>query len=122
MTTPTPDPYRILGVTAVASDDDLDHAFRGLVRRHHPDTRSSSESAADADQRLQEILTAYAMLRDPVRRAAYDRTRAGPASVARMPAHPPRLSFPAQPSPPVRIRPPICAGPVHWTPPPRRAG
>jgi hypothetical protein len=50
---PDPDPYAVLGVTTEASDDDLDHAFRGLARQHHPDTRPS-EPEPDADQRLQE--------------------------------------------------------------------
>lgn len=63
----------MLGVTAEASDDDLDQAFRGLIRQDHTDTRSP-EPETDADHRLQEILTAYTTLRDPIRRAAYDRT------------------------------------------------
>ena len=70
---PDPDPYDVLGVTAEASDEDLDEAFRGLVRRHHTDTRSP-QPEPDADHRLQEILTAYTTLRDPIRRAAYDHT------------------------------------------------
>jgi curved DNA-binding protein CbpA len=90
MTSPLPDPYAILGVAAEASDDDLDHAFRGLVRQYHPDTRTS-ESDNDADQRLQEILTAYATLRDPIH-AAYDRSRARPAPASRAPTPRPRFS------------------------------
>ncbi|MFC6160161.1 J domain-containing protein [Kribbella jiaozuonensis] len=66
---PDLDPYDVLGVTAEASDEDLDHAFRALIRQH-TDTLSPGP---DADQRLREILTAYTTLRDPVRRAAYDR-------------------------------------------------
>jgi curved DNA-binding protein CbpA len=108
---PAPDPYAVLGVTTEASDDDLDHAFRGLVRQHHPDTRPS-EPESDADQRLQEILNAYATLRDPVRRAAYDRTRARPAGPTSTP--PPRPRFRAAP----QACTPIRVGPVHWEPPP----
>jgi curved DNA-binding protein CbpA len=116
MIAPLQDPYTILGVTAKASDDDLYHAFRGLVRQHHPDTRASSESDNDADQRLQAILTAYATLRDPIRRAAYDRTRARPATANR--AQQPRPTAP-QTSAPIRVGPAIRVGPVHWEPPPR---
>jgi curved DNA-binding protein CbpA len=115
---PFPDPYAILGVTAEASDDDLDHAFRGLVRQHHPDTRTPAESDADADQRLQEILTAYATLRDPTRRAAYDRPRARPATANSAPTLQPRLPGAPQTSGPIRVGPAIRVGPVHWEPPP----
>jgi curved DNA-binding protein CbpA len=122
MTAPVPDPYAILGVTAEASDDDLDHAFRGLVRQLHPDTRTPSESDDDADRRLQEILNAYATLRDPITRAAYDRARARPAAANRAPSLRPRspasLASPRNASP-IRVGPAIRVGPVRWEPPPQ---
>jgi hypothetical protein len=121
-----PDLYTVLGLTAGASDEELQHAFRGLVRQHHPDTRHPTASGADADVRLHQIITAYDTLRDPVSRAAYDRTRSGPeaASNART-SHPP---FPTAPptSAPIRLgsaihaQPAIRVGPVHWEPPPPR--
>jgi DnaJ-class molecular chaperone len=113
---PVPDPYRILGVTAAASDDDLDHAFRGLVRRHHPDTRTPSEPDAEADRRLQELLTAYATLRDPIRRAAYDRARTGNTT---QPA--PRFTTGEQTPATTWVEPAIRVGPVRWEPPPQEA-
>ncbi len=119
MTAPPPtDPYVILGVVAEASDDDLDHAFRVLVRQLHPDTRTSSEPDTDADLRLQQLLNAYTTLRDPIRRAAYDRTRAKPAKTRRAPT--PRPRFPAAPqtSVPIRVGSAIRVGPVHWDPEP----
>jgi curved DNA-binding protein CbpA len=109
-----PDPYAILGVSATVSADDLDHAFRGLVRRHHPDTRTPDAAAPDADRRLQEILAAYATLRDPVRRAAYDRLRIGPATAAQ--ASTERVTAPKH-----RTEPAIRVGPVRWRPFPRDA-
>jgi curved DNA-binding protein CbpA len=117
MTSPLPDPYAILGVAAEASDDDLDHAFRGLVRQYHPDTRTS-ESDNDADQRLQEILTAYATLRDPIH-AAYDRSRARPAPASRAPTPRPRFSAAPRTSAPIRVGLAIRVGPVHWEPSPQ---
>lgn len=120
---PRPDPYAILGVSTTVSDDDLDQAFRGLVRQHHPDTRAPQEAAADtdADRRLQEILTAYAMLRDPVRRAAYDRIRIRPATVndtspGRSQASARRVTVPRP-----LTEPAIRVGPVRWEPAPRDA-
>jgi curved DNA-binding protein CbpA len=110
---PLSDPYVILGVTAEASDDDLDHAFRALVRQLHPDTRTSSEPDADADLRLQQLLDAYATLRDPIRRAAYDRDRVKPASTRRAPIPEPRFP-PTQTSVSIRREPAIRVGPVRW--------
>ncbi|WP_133977659.1 J domain-containing protein [Kribbella voronezhensis] len=106
-TRPIPDLYAILGVPATASDDELDRAFRRLVRRLHPDTRTSSGPDAAADQRLQEILAAYDCLRDPVRRAAYNRTR---------PATTPRPHVRVTPRAPLRIKPALRVGPVRWQP------
>ena len=114
MTAPLPDPYAILGVTAKASDDDLDHAFRGLVRQLHPDTRTPSDADADADQRLQQILTAYATLRDPSRRAAYDLTRVKPATS-------PHVQAARRTSTTPRVEPAIRVGPVRWQPPTQRS-
>jgi curved DNA-binding protein CbpA len=116
-TSPIPDPYAILGVTPDATDDDLDHAFRSLVRQLHPDTRTPSEPDADADRRLQELLTAYATLRDPLRRATYDRAR--PATANTAPTPQPRVRHAPRTPAPVRVGPAIRVGPVHWDPPPQ---
>jgi DnaJ-class molecular chaperone len=103
---PVPDLYAVLGITAAASSDELHHAFRGLVRHHHPDTRHDSMPGADADLRLQQILTAYATLRDPVRRAAYDSLSRRPPTGGSAP--PPRTATTSDS--------PIRVGPVHWIP------
>jgi curved DNA-binding protein CbpA len=105
----TPDPYGVLGVADDASDEELDRAFRVLVRRLHPDTRGAAGPDAEADRRLQELLTAYASLRDPLRRAAYDRTRSTPTTRNRT-ANPPTASARATGRPDIRV------GPVRWVP------
>jgi curved DNA-binding protein CbpA len=47
------------------------------VRALHPDTRATQQSALQpADEQLQRVLAAYALLRDPERRARYDRETA----------------------------------------------
>lgn len=65
------DLYGVLGVTPTVSARELEHAFRILVRQYHPDTRGA-DAAGTADRRLEQILAAYAVLRDPVTRSAYD--------------------------------------------------
>jgi len=111
MTTKRPDIYTILGVPPDASPAQISHAYRALLRRHHPDTRTTpddqSQNAA-ADTTLQQVLAAYAVLHDPARRADYDRE-------ARPRRHPaPR----AAQQPPNHERaygqPPLVAGPVRW--------
>ncbi|GAB2642654.1 J domain-containing protein [Kribbella swartbergensis] len=123
---PAFDPYVILGVTADASSDDLLRAFRELVRQHHPDTRRPdtrrpAEPDSDADVRLRQILAAYDILRDPARRAAYDRAH------VRQPPPPQAVSIQVRPAAtragPWTTRRPsaIRVGPVRWRPlPPDR--
>lgn len=70
------DPYRVLGVPSAATAEQIASAYRRLARRHHPDV--SPESGAE--QRMAEINAAWTLLRDPTRRAAWDRSQGiGPA-------------------------------------------
>lgn len=61
------DPYRILGVHPGASDADIREAYRARARRLHPDV--VGEAGLDDMRALNE---AWAVLKDPDRRAAYD--------------------------------------------------
>lgn len=69
------DAYAVLGVDPECSQAELKAAHRRLVRRHHPDAAPPGERAA-ATRRMQEINVAYALVRDPARRARYDALRA----------------------------------------------
>jgi curved DNA-binding protein len=51
------DPYRVLGVAREASPEELQDAYRRLVKLHHPDRGGSAE-------RFLEIQAAYAAVRD----------------------------------------------------------
>ena len=77
------DPYQVLGVPPTASRTQITRAYRERLRAHHPDTRPAQASEA-ADDGLQEVLAAYALLRDPARRAEYDRRAAGRTTKARV--------------------------------------
>ncbi|HWD82302.1 MAG TPA: J domain-containing protein [Kribbella sp.] len=67
-----PDLYEALGVPSGVTGAELDHAFRVLARRLHPD---SGRDGGDGEA-FQRVLAAYAVLRDPVARGKYDQRRA----------------------------------------------
>ena len=69
------DPYAVLGVPSTASQAEITHAYRTRLRSHHPDTRDAPSSRW-ADDHLRDVLAAYALLRDPARRADYDHATA----------------------------------------------
>ncbi|MCU1517379.1 MAG: molecular chaperone DnaJ [Pseudarthrobacter sp.] len=91
-----PDHYAALRVRASASQQEISRAYRSLMRTLHPDVGSGHLAGATADEdaaaqahgtladELQGIMQAFAVLRDPARRAAYDRRIAA----ARRPPHP----------------------------------
>src|SRR3990170_5423367 len=72
------DPYRVLEVGHAASDSQIKRRWRDLAREHHPDRAAGDgEEAARLTARMARINAAYDVLRDPVRRAAYDSSPAG---------------------------------------------
>ena len=61
--------YTLLGVARDASEADIKKAYRKLAMEFHPDRNPAPE----AEAKFKEITEAYEVLRDPQKRATYDR-------------------------------------------------
>jgi DnaJ-class molecular chaperone len=64
------DPYRVLGVTRAASEEEIKKAYRRLARQHHPDMNNSSKAS---EVRFKELSEAYEILSDADKRSRFDR-------------------------------------------------
>jgi len=62
--------YSTLGVPRNSSDDEIKKAYRKLAMTYHPDRNNGSR---EAEEKFKEITEAYDVLRDPDKRAMYDR-------------------------------------------------
>lgn len=63
------DYYQVLGVARDVAQDQIKRAYRKLARKYHPDVSKEP----DAEARFKEVQEAYEVLKDPEKRAAYDR-------------------------------------------------
>ena len=79
MTSP-PDPYKVLQVDSEAEDEVIQAAYRRLAQKYHPDVAGPAGA-----ERMTAINAAWALLRDPARRASLDRER---SAASERPARP----------------------------------
>lgn len=63
-------PYEVLGVSRDASDADIKKAYHKLVLKYHPDKNPGNK---EAEEKFKEVNNAFDILKDPQKRAAYDR-------------------------------------------------
>src|SRR6516162_6731572 len=62
--------YETLSIERTASDGDVKTAFRKQAMQWHPDRNPGDK---EAEHRFKEVNEAYEVLKDPDKRAAYDR-------------------------------------------------
>jgi curved DNA-binding protein CbpA len=111
--------YTVLGVPPTATPAEITHAFRAKLRALHPDSRSANVDATE----LRRVLDAYAVLRDPIRRAGYDRgardSHGPPAPDSGADARPPGpvevpVTYLRHQDSALRPRAPLWVGPLRW--------
>ena len=56
------DPYKVLGVSPDASDDEIKRAYRVLAKKYHPDLNPGD---AEAARKMQEVNAAYEQIKNP---------------------------------------------------------
>ena len=58
------DPYKVLGVSPNASDEEIKRAYRQLAKKYHPDANPGDQAAAE---KMQQINAAYEQIKNPTR-------------------------------------------------------
>ena len=61
------DPYKVLGISPDATDEQLKQAYRRLAKKYHPDLNPGDETAA---KKMQEINAAYEKIKNPEKAAS----------------------------------------------------
>ena len=56
------DPYKVLGISPDASDEEIKRAYRRLAKQYHPDRNPGDATAA---KKMQEINAAYEQIKNP---------------------------------------------------------
>ena len=56
------DPYKILGVSPDASDEEIKKAYRTLAKKYHPDRNPGD---AEAARKMQQVNDAYEQIKNP---------------------------------------------------------
>ena len=56
------DPYKVLGVSPSATDEEVKNAYRNLARKYHPDNYINNPLADLAQEKMKDINEAYDMI------------------------------------------------------------
>jgi len=97
----------ILGIPPSATPEQIERAYKRLVTISHPDVYSGDPSAeAWANERMKQIHEAYDTLKDPAKRADYERSHRAWRDEQQRAGGAPRQQAQEQ-----RVRCPLCGGP-----------
>ena len=58
------DPYKVLGVSYNATDDEIKKAYRTLSRKYHPDANVGNPNQAAYEEKFKEVQQAYQIIMD----------------------------------------------------------
>ena len=73
------DPYKVLGVSPNASDEEIKQAYRKLAKKYHPDLNPGDENAA---KKMQQVNAAYEQIKNP-EKASSSQSQSGYGSYGR---------------------------------------
>ncbi|MCR4657653.1 MAG: J domain-containing protein [Lachnospiraceae bacterium] len=57
-------PYKVLGVSENATEEEIKKAYRTLSRRYHPDANINNPNKAQAEEKFKEVQQAYELIMD----------------------------------------------------------
>ena len=60
----TDDPYKVLGVSPNATDEEIKQAYRRLAKKYHPDRNPGN---AEAAKKMQQVNAAYEQIKNPAK-------------------------------------------------------
>ena len=58
------DPYKILGISPKASNDEVKRAYREMSRKYHPDSYVNNPLSDLAEEKFKEVQEAYKQIMD----------------------------------------------------------
>ncbi len=64
------DPYKLLGVSPDATDEEIKQAYHALVRKYHPDKYANTDLADMANEKMKDINAAYEEIQSRRKHAA----------------------------------------------------
>ena len=86
------DPYKILGISYDATEEEIKKAYRALSRKYHPDANVGKPNQKELEEKFKEVQQAYSMIMDQRQGAAVTAATPGIRSAASSGASADRVS------------------------------